>query len=134
MNHIGANYEVEEHADGTATVRVWRRPDLSRDEGARCAEEIVGHMQRLAPRTRGCLFDLTDATTVWGPATHASIAQMLGAWEAAQRPILIVPAEEAIQRITLRELLRGAAPRHGKLMPSRAAAIAALRKLGRPAG
>lgn len=125
----GPNFEIDEPTDGFAVVRVWRRPDLSRDEGARCAAELAGHMRRLAQSARGCLFDLIEATTTWGPATHAAISEMLGAWEQAARPIVVVPAAEAIQRLSLRELLRSAAPRQGRLVQERAAALSLLRRL-----
>jgi hypothetical protein len=122
----GPNFSVEERSDGIAIVRVWRRPDLSRDEGARCAILIAGHMQRLARSSRGCIFDLTGATTSWGPETNQAVGDMLAAWEAVAKLIYIVPANEAIQRILLLELQRARAPRYSKLAPTRDAAVALL--------
>jgi hypothetical protein len=107
-------------------VQVWRRPDLSRDEGARCAQLMTEHMKRLSGKSRACIFDLTKATTSWGPATHESLGKMLGVWEAAGKVIYIVPSEEAIQRLLLRELQRTAAPRKSYLVDTHDAALAAL--------
>lgn len=114
----GLNFAVEERPDGIAVVQVWRRPDLSRDEGARCAQLIAEHMKRLTGKARGCIFDLTRATTSWGPATHRAIGEMLRLWEAAGKPLYIVQSEEPIQRLLLRELQRKAASRWGHLVDS----------------
>lgn len=83
-------------------------------------------MKRLAHKARSCIFDLTRATTSWGPATHRALAEMLRLWEAAERPIYIVQAEESIQRLLLRELQRKAAPRWGHLVDSYDFALEAL--------
>ena len=115
----GPNFDVEERSDGAAIVRVWRRPDLSRDEGARCAELIAGHMRRLAGSARCCLFDLSEATASWGPATNRAVGEMLGAWEAAGKPIYVVPSLEAIQRLLLRDLQRLYAPRCSRIVTSK---------------
>jgi hypothetical protein len=125
----GPNFAVEERVDGIAIVRVWRRPDLSRDEGGRCAALIVEHMRRLARSFRSCVFDLTEATTAWGPATNQSLSEMLAVWESAGKPIFIVPADEAIQRLLLVELQRSSAPQWSKLVATRDAAV---RQLARP--
>lgn len=122
----GPNFSVEERPDGIAVVRVWRRPDLSRDEGARCAQLIADHMRRLSHKARSCVFDLTRATTSWGPTTHRALAEMLRVWEAAGRPIYVVQAEESIQRLLLRELQRKAAPLWGHLVDSFDFALEAL--------
>ena len=122
----GLNFAVEERPDGIAVVQVWRRPDLSRDEGARCAQLIAEHMKRLTGKARSCVFDLTRATTSWGPVTHRALAEMLRMWEAAGRPIYVVQAEESIQRLLLRELQRKAAPLRGHLVDSYDFALEAL--------
>jgi hypothetical protein len=114
----GPNFSVEERPDRIAVVQVWRRPDLSRDEGARCAQLIADHMKRLAGSARSCIFDLTRATTSWGPATHRAIGEMLRVWEVAGKPLYIVQSDESIQRLLLRELQRKAAPRWGHLVDS----------------
>lgn len=126
MRHSGPNFDVEERGDGVAIVRVWRRPDLSRDEGTRCAELIAEHMRRLAQSERCCLFDLSEATTSWGPSTNRAIEMMLSVWESAEKPIYILPADEAIQRILLRQLQQGSAPRFGKLLAGQAEFVALL--------
>lgn len=122
----GPNFDVEELSDGAAIVRVWRRPDLSRDEGARCAALIAGHMRRLAGVARCCLFDLSEATASWGPATNQAVGEMLAAWEAVGKPIYVVPAAEAIQRLLLRDLQRLYAPRCSRIVPSRESAVGLL--------
>jgi hypothetical protein len=48
---------------------------------------------------------------------------MLAHWEAAKKPLHIVPADEAIQRLLLRELQATSAPRYGKLVASRDEAL-----------
>lgn len=122
----GLNFSVEERPDGIAVVQVWRRPDLSRDEGARCAQLIADHMKRLASTARSCIFDLTRATTSWGPTTHRALGEMLRYWETAGKPIYIVQSDEPIQRLLLRELQRKAALRWGHLVDSHDFALDAL--------
>lgn len=122
----GLNFAIEELDSGIAVVQVWRRPDLSRDEGARCAQLIADHMARLAGKARGCIFDLTRATTSWGPATHQAVRKMIAVWEAAAKPIYVVPARDAIQRLLLREIQREVAPHRGHLVESQEAALTAL--------
>ena len=117
--------------DGIGKVRVWRRPDLSRDEGARCAEQIADHMKHLAGCTRACIFDMTQATPTWGPVTHQALHNMLAPWEAAAKPIFIIHPDEAITRILLRELQRDAAPSCAKLVLCEEAALTALQGSGR---
>lgn len=122
----GLNFAIEERPDGIAVVQVWRRPDLSRDEGARCAQLIAEHMKRLTGKARSCIFDLTRATTSWGPATHRAIGEMLRVWEVAGKPIYTVQSDEPIQRLLLRELQRKAAPHWGHLVDSCDFALEAL--------
>ena len=127
----GPNFDVELRADGIGRVRVWRRPDLSRDEGAHCAQQLAEHMHRLALGARACIFDMTRAAPTWGPVTHQALLRMLLPWEAAAKPIYIIIPEEAITRILLRELQREAAPTCGKLVASEEMALTALEGSGK---
>jgi hypothetical protein len=100
------NHRVERRA-GAVVVTVWRRPDLSREEGARLAEQLQGTLVEEAARGEATrlVMDLTNAYSVWGPRTHQALVTMIGAWRG--RTIVLV-APEAITRITLKQVCKTA--------------------------
>jgi hypothetical protein len=113
---VGDNYCVE--LDGNfATCRVWSRPDLDFQTGARLAAQKVAICRALAARleARGMLFDLRDAPKVTGPKTQESLSLILEAWEAAARPIAIVVTPASMQKLQLTRLAGAAAPRHAEV-------------------
>lgn len=118
----GGNYRVSINTDGVAHFRVWRRPDVSREVGAAYAQEMVGVFERLAMepwmRVRGVVFDLIEATTTWGPVTQAAIGEMFGKLEKGGRWLAVVTAADAIQLMTVSNILKKYAPRHGRAFGS----------------
>src|SRR5512140_1593428 len=89
----GGNYEITVQR-GVAVCRVWKRPDVSREEGARYAEEMVRTMGETAVGLRSiakaAILDMTEAPTSWGPATEASLGQILADWERSRRRIAVL--------------------------------------------
>lgn len=110
----GANYAIELD-DRIATLRVWRRPDLSFDEGARLAVEILGHIRRLAGDSGvvGFVMDLREAPALTGKRTRAVLADVVGACEAASKPIGVVVTD--VQRATLEQPLMQSGPTRARL-------------------
>ena len=111
----GENYRIE--LDGAiAHCRVWSRPDLDFEAGARLAAQKVLICSSLASGdARGLLFDLREAPKVIGPKTQNSLIQILAAWEHAGRPIAVIVSPASLQRLQLSRLAREAAPQHAEI-------------------
>jgi len=106
----GDNYRVELDG-GVALCRVWTRPDLDFETGARLAAQKVEICRRLAAgEARALLFDLRDAPKVTGPKTQKALELILGAWESAARPIAIIVSPASMQKLQLSRIAKDAAP------------------------
>lgn len=118
--HTGGNYRIERVGSVLVDV-VWKRPDLSREEGARLAEEASALLVQLAADATltSLILDLTDAPSTWGPRTNAALVAAVKAW-GARRVAIVAP--EAITRIGARDILRDAAS-EGRVTASRDAAF-----------
>src|SRR4030095_12881107 len=103
-----ANYQFE-IADTIATCRVWRRPDLDSNAGARCAQETIGHFRALALAgptvARAIILAVSDAPAVAGPRTLQAIGPLLEAWELVKRPVAVVIGPAPIQALQFRRLI-----------------------------
>jgi hypothetical protein len=78
----GANYEIV--VEGRrAIARVWNRPELSFERGARLAEEVLAHIIELAKRTpaevTGVLMDVRDTKPLVGKRTRAVVTEIAAA-------------------------------------------------------
>jgi hypothetical protein len=115
-NHVaklveeGNNYRVE--LDGrVALCRVWARPDLDSETGARLAAKKVELCRRLAAgEARALLFDLREAPKVTGPKTQKALELLIGVWESAARPIAIIVSPASLQKLQLSRIAKEAAP------------------------
>lgn len=129
----GGNYQVE-LTKGIAVCKVWKRPDLSREEGAAMAQEKVLLLSRLAqgPRSmaKALLLDLRLAPTAWGPMTQLALEEIFAAWEAAGRRLALLVADDSLQLMLLRQSLERAAPKQGRAFQGDSEAEAYC--LGRP--
>jgi hypothetical protein len=103
----GENYEISSDAHQVVQCRVWRRKDLDSDAGARCAEEMLAHLERLAesPGTRGFVYDLREAPGVAGPRTQAAIGRTLTVWAQAGRRTAIVVGEVSLRRLQMQRIV-----------------------------
>jgi hypothetical protein len=114
----GGNYRFDIER-GIVVCKVWMRPDVDRETGARFAAEKLGHFQRLTALastvTRACLFDLREAPKNWGPATQDSLERCVRLWQRAQRRIALVASNDPLQLLHLRLLVRKQAPDQGRL-------------------
>ncbi len=109
----GKNFRAALVPPGLVWLAVWQRPDLTREQGAACAEEMVTLVKDLARHQRGLILDLRRATTTWGPRTNAALASMLASFETRGLPVRVLPADEPIQAIAIKALLAEAAPKLG---------------------
>lgn len=96
---------------------LWKRPDLSRDDCARLVKETVVTLLALAGEVEltGLVWDLHEGPASWGPITHKALVDGIGAWDTARKSVAVLPAPEAIARITACALVAEAAPRNGRL-------------------
>jgi hypothetical protein len=117
---IGGNFEVELER-GIAICRIWARPDLDREEGARLALQNVEAFNRLAsePATlvRAVVLDLTRAPSMWGSITQSCLERMVAILESSRRPLAVL-SQDAMQSQQMQRILRVYAPLHGRLFPS----------------
>jgi len=116
----GANYAFGETATRVAVCRVWRRPDLSSADGARCAEEMGELFRRAGARgdLLGQLFDLRDGPRIAGPRTDKTLGQMFSTWELAKKPLAVVVSDDPMQRLQMKRLIEGHASKYGLATPS----------------
>lgn len=132
----GGNYEIQIQR-GIAICRVWKRPDVSREEGARYAEDMVRTMNETAVSLRSvakaAILDMSDAPTSWGPATEASLGQILAAWERSKRRIAVQMSADPIQGLLIRRMCKEHAPVQGMAVASRVEADAWIDKGVAPA-
>src|SRR5262245_40047196 len=95
----GGNYEIQ-LSRGIVICRVWKRPDVSREEGARYAEEMVHTMVEAAAGMRAAakaaILDLSGAPSSWGPATESSLSHILAEWERSRRRIAFQMGDDPI--------------------------------------
>lgn len=105
------NFSIDVDGDAVARVRVWKRPDLPFDKGAELARRMLATTRGLAgdARARGLVLDLREAPVLVGPRTRSTLAELVGAWEAAGKRVgvVLVPG---VQRVTLEPGLTEAAP------------------------
>lgn len=118
----GGNYEIQ-LIRGLVICRVWKRPDVSREEGARYAEQMVQTMAETAAGMRSvgkaAILDLSEAPTSWGPATEASLSRILAAWERSQRRIAVQMSADPVQGLLIRRMCKLSARTHGMPVSSR---------------
>ncbi|MEO8180599.1 MAG: hypothetical protein ABI895_17325 [Deltaproteobacteria bacterium] len=111
----GANYRVELNGN-VAVCSVWSRPDLDCETGAQLAAQKVVICRSLAAgQALGLIFDLREAPKVTGPKTQKSLELIMGAWQAAARPIAIIVSPASMQKLQLTRIARDAAPQHAEV-------------------
>lgn len=114
----GGNYRIELER-GVVVCKVWSRPDVDRETGARYAEEKVAIFENLLEMSGSvsgaCLLDAREAPTNWGPTTHAALARSVELWERARRKIAIVASDDPLQILLFRQLVKEWAPRYGRV-------------------
>lgn len=124
----GGNYQID-LVKGIVVCRVWKRPELTREEGAKCAEDKVDTLVRLAegPRAmaKALLFDLRLAPTSWGPITQAALDKIFIAWELSGRKLAVLLADgEPLQMMLIRQSFKATAPSMGQVFISESEAEA----------
>src|SRR5688500_16868783 len=80
MELIRGDNHVISDMNGLVVCEVWSRPDLSEENGARNAREMVTFLTEKAlqvgSRYRGILFDMRRGPPVFGPKTRAALLEL----------------------------------------------------------
>lgn len=117
---VGGNFEVELEK-GIAVCRIWARPDVDREEGARLALQNVEAFKRLAAEqasmVRAVLLDLTRAPAMWGSITQSCLERMVAQLESSRRGLAVF-SQDVMQSQQLQRILRVYAPLYGRLFSS----------------
>ena len=117
IHSSGGNFEID-IAGNLIKCRVWRRRDLSREEGARCGEQMTSDLMSLAKGPQGddagFIFDLREAPPA-GPITQRSIERLLSTFEEKGRRIALVSAPDPLQLMQLRRMSASSAPTSSKV-------------------
>ena len=125
---LGPNFEI--CADDTvATVRVWPRPDLSRDEGAESAVMIANAFFRLFDENPGLRAMIVDGRFVGGVLGSKTVAMIERLFRTAEERGVVVIAltSDPVQRLDFNEIVGRAAPARGRVVDSAAEAVALAR-------
>ncbi|MDP2340630.1 MAG: hypothetical protein Q8O67_06720 [Deltaproteobacteria bacterium] len=98
---------------GVGYCEVWRRPDVSVNQGTRYAAVLMNSLRSFLSDVEnpvpGLVFDLREAAPVAGPNTLALLAELMTSWSLADRNIVLVVAW-ADQRDQMEELIAKSAP------------------------
>ena len=117
----GSSYSISVDGD-RGSIRVWRRPDLSTDEGARLAGEMAKALGGLLPKIRSLLFDLREAPPISGPTTAAALGNLARACERARIRIAVIVADDAMQRLQVNRVAKECAPEMARVFAAPAEA------------
>jgi hypothetical protein len=103
----GENHVISER-DGFAVCQIWSRPDLSSEEGAKNAAQMVAFLKtrvlQEGTKYRGLIFDVRRGPPVFGPKTRTVLEGLLArAVERAVR-VAILTGESATQQLQFRSL------------------------------
>lgn len=126
MRLVEGDNHLISRRDGLAICQVWTRPDLSSEEGARNAGEMVSYLANavLQPGSpyRGMIFDVRRGPTVFGPQTRGVLAGLFSKSAASKVRIAVITSESATQILQFRSLC-AAAPTLTQVFPDEPSAV-----------
>jgi len=103
----GENFRLAVWRD-VAYCQVWRRPDVSADEGARFAGVLMNALRSLLTDREnavpGIVFDVREAPATSGPRTLALLGEAINTWSLADKRVAVL-AGPVEQRAQMAELL-----------------------------
>lgn len=105
----GDNFSITVDGD-RSSIRVWSRPDLTAEEGARAARQIALVFSGLLSKVRTLLIDLREAPTVGGPASLESLGEFARACERARIRIAVLVSDGALQHLQVNRIAKDCAP------------------------
>jgi hypothetical protein len=105
----GPSYSVALDGERGA-IRIWRRPDLPTDEGAKIMQEMTREIGGLLTKVRSLLFDLREAPPVSGPTSVEALGHVARACERARIRVAVLIADDAMQRLQVNRVVKECAP------------------------
>jgi hypothetical protein len=107
----GDNHLISER-DGLAICQVWIRPDLSAEDGAKNAGQMVAFLTEAVLREgtsfRGIVFDVRRGPKVFGPQTRTVLERLLALSSARKVPVAVIASDSATQVLQFRSLCAAA--------------------------
>lgn len=115
-----------------AEIRIWRRPDLDSETGAKNAQRIAEEAAKLPARgVRAVLLDVREAPSVAGPKSIAAMGALMAAWAASRlRIVILVNADDALKSLQFSRTVTENAPRDARVMKDAAEAAKWLSSIG----
>ena len=96
--------------EGLAICQVWSRPDLSAEDGAKNAAQMVECLttQVLHARSpyRGIVFDVRRGPPVFGPKTRETLSNLVNLAGKSGVPLAVLVGDSPIQLLQFRNLCR----------------------------
>src|SRR5262245_60027377 len=94
--------------DGVVICQVWVRPDLSPEDGARNAREMVHYLTQTALRPgtpyRGLIFDVGRGPAACGPKARHTLLGLLATAAKINMPVAILAGAAPIQVVQFKSL------------------------------
>lgn len=108
MRLVEGDNHLISRRDGLAILQVWTRPDLSSEEGAKNAAQMVAYLTdvvlRVGTSYRGMIIDVRRGPTVFGPQTRTVLVGLLANSVARKVRVAVLTSESATQTLQFRSL------------------------------
>lgn len=98
--------------DGVVICQVWLRPDLSAEQGAQNAKQMVDYLLgtlRVGTPHRGLIFDVRRGPPSFGPKTRETLLDLLSAADRAGIPVAFLAGATETQTAQFRSLCAASA-------------------------
>lgn len=101
MRLISGDNHLISARDGVVICQVWVREDLSPEQGAQNAKQLVDYLTgtalRRSPPYRGLVIDVRRGPPSFGPKTREALVSLLDAARAATVPVAILAGPVPVQ-------------------------------------
>ena len=115
----GAIFEITAEG-GIVRLSVINKPEVDREEGARCAQlmhdTLTSRVLLVRSPYRGLVIDVRQGPEVFGPKTRASLEELFRAAESSRKRTAVRPGTSPIRRLQFASLCRECAPRQAKIV------------------
>jgi hypothetical protein len=117
--YASGGHFVIELEGSIAICRMWSRPDVDREEGARFDLAEVDAFKRLVAEpvavAAASVLEMTRAPASWGPVTQSCLERIVAMFESAGRRVAVVVSADPLQRAQMEHIAQTYAPVYGRL-------------------